>query len=43
LNAAATTEVTLEETFRLSLFQFASATSNAGFGSATIGGGTEQV
>ena len=34
---------TLEETFRVSLFQFVSATSNTGFGSATIGGGTEQV
>jgi len=34
---------TLEETFRLSLFQFISATSNTGFGTATIGGGTEQV
>jgi len=33
----------LEETFRVSLFQFVSATSNTGFGSATIGGGTEQV
>lgn len=34
---------TLKETFRVGLFQFASATSNAGFGTATIGGGTEQV
>ncbi|GAB7012827.1 TrkH family potassium uptake protein [Halolamina salina] len=34
---------TLEETFRVSLFQFVSAASNTGFGSATIGGGTEQV
>ena len=34
---------TLEETFRIGLFQFVSATSNAGFGSAAIGGGTEQV
>nr|WP_323191458.1 TrkH family potassium uptake protein [Halostella sp. PRR32] len=34
---------TLEETFRISLFQFVSATSNTGFGSAAIGGGTEQV
>ncbi|MDH5020572.1 TrkH family potassium uptake protein [Halobacterium rubrum] len=34
---------TFEETFRLSLFQFVSATSNTGFGTATIGGGTEQV
>ncbi|MCD2200962.1 TrkH family potassium uptake protein [Halobacterium sp. KA-4] len=34
---------TLEETFRVSLFQFVSATSNTGFGSATVGGGTEQV
>ncbi|ERG90236.1 MAG: Trk-type K+ transport system, membrane component [Haloquadratum walsbyi J07HQW1] len=34
---------TLEETFRIALFQFVSATSNAGFGSAAIGGGTEQV
>jgi len=34
---------TLEETFRVSLFQFVSATSNTGFGSTTIGGGTEQV
>ncbi|ELZ17285.1 trk system potassium uptake protein TrkH [Haloterrigena salina JCM 13891] len=33
----------LEETFRISLFQFVSATSNAGFGTATIGGGTERV
>ncbi|MFD1598806.1 TrkH family potassium uptake protein [Halobellus rarus] len=34
---------TLEETFRVGLFQFVSATSNTGFGTATIGGGTEQV
>jgi len=34
---------TFEETFRLALFQFVSATSNTGFGTATIGGGTEQV
>ncbi|MDV7350620.1 TrkH family potassium uptake protein [Halorubrum distributum] len=34
---------TLEETFRVSLFQFVSATSNTGFGSASIGGGTERV
>ncbi|CQH64520.1 Trk-type transport system (probable substrate potassium) (plasmid) [Halobacterium hubeiense] len=34
---------TLEETFRVSLFQFVSATSNTGFGSAAVGGGTEQV
>jgi len=34
---------TVEETFRIGLFQFVSATSNTGFGSATIGGGTEQV
>ncbi|QSG15632.1 TrkH family potassium uptake protein [Halapricum desulfuricans] len=33
----------LEETFRISLFQFVSATSNTGFASTTIGGGTEQV
>jgi len=33
----------LEETVRLGLFQFVSATSNTGFGTATIGGGTEQV
>ncbi|ELY57400.1 TrkH family potassium uptake protein [Natronolimnohabitans innermongolicus] len=33
----------LEETFRIGLFQFVSATSNTGFGTATIGGGTEQV
>ena len=35
--------VTLEETFRSSLFQFVSATSNAGFGSVAVGGGTERV
>jgi trk system potassium uptake protein TrkH len=34
---------TLEETFRIGLFQFVSATSNAGFGTTTVGGGTEQV
>jgi len=34
---------TLEETFRIGLFQFVSATSNTGFGTATIGGGTQQV
>ena len=34
---------TLEETFRIALFQFVSATSNTGFGTAAIGGGTEQV
>ena len=34
---------TLEETFRVGLLQFVSATSNTGFGSAAIGGGTEQV
>jgi trk system potassium uptake protein TrkH len=34
---------TLEETFRIGLFQFVSATSNAGFGTATIGAGTERV
>lgn len=34
---------TFEETFRVALFQFVSATSNAGFGTTTIGGGTEQV
>jgi trk system potassium uptake protein TrkH len=34
---------TLEETFRLGLFQFVSAVSNTGFGTATIGEGTEQV
>ncbi|PSP98110.1 potassium transporter Trk [Halobacteriales archaeon QS_4_70_19] len=33
----------LEEAFRIGLFQFVSATSNTGFGTATIGGGTEQV
>jgi trk system potassium uptake protein TrkH len=32
-----------EESFRIGLFQFVSATSNTGFGTATIGGGTEQV
>jgi len=31
----------LEETFRISLFQFVSATSNTGFGTATVGRGTE--
>jgi len=34
---------TLEETFRVALFQFVSGTSNTGFGSAAVGGGTEQV
>jgi len=34
---------TTEETFRVALFQFVSATSNTGFGSATIGAGTEPV
>jgi len=34
---------TLAETVRLGLFQFVSATSNAGFGTTTIGAGTEQV
>lgn len=34
---------TFEETFRIGLFQFVSATSNTGFGTATIGSGTEQV
>lgn len=34
---------TFEETFRVALFQFVSATSNTGFGTAAIGGGTEQV
>jgi trk system potassium uptake protein TrkH len=34
---------TLEHTFRASLFQFVSAVSNTGFGTETIGGGTEQV
>jgi len=34
---------TLEETFRIGLFQFVSATSNTGFGSAAVGGGTERV
>jgi trk system potassium uptake protein TrkH len=33
----------LERTFRIALFQFVSATSNTGFGSTTVGGGTEQV
>ncbi|WP_440771441.1 TrkH family potassium uptake protein [Natronorubrum sp. DTA28] len=33
----------LEETFRIGLFQFVSATSNTGFGTATIGDGTERV
>ncbi|MFC6906590.1 TrkH family potassium uptake protein [Halalkalicoccus tibetensis] len=31
----------LEETFRIALFQFVSATSNTGFGTATIGDGTD--
>lgn len=34
---------TFEHTFRASLFQFVSAVSNTGFGSETIGGGTERV
>ena len=34
---------TLEETVRVSLFQFVSATSNTGFGTATIGEGTRHV
>jgi trk system potassium uptake protein TrkH len=34
---------TFEETFRIGLFQFVSATSNTGFGTAAIGDGTEQV
>ncbi|PSP36881.1 potassium transporter Trk [Halobacteriales archaeon SW_10_66_29] len=34
---------TVEETFRIALFQFVSATSNAGFGTAAIGGGVERV
>jgi len=34
---------TLGETFRIGLFQFVSATSNTGFGTATVGNGTEQV
>jgi trk system potassium uptake protein TrkH len=34
---------TLEETFRIALFQFVSATSNTGFGTTTIGGGTERI
>ncbi|WP_247731315.1 TrkH family potassium uptake protein [Halovivax limisalsi] len=34
---------TFEETFRIALFQFVSATSNTGFGTAAIGGGTERV
>ena len=32
-----------EETFRAGLFQFVSATSNTGFGTAAIGGGTERA
>ena len=34
---------TAEETFRVALFQFVSATSNAGFGTATVGEGTDVV
>lgn len=34
---------TFEETFRIALFQFVSATSNTGFGTTTIGGGTDVV
>jgi trk system potassium uptake protein TrkH len=33
----------IEETFRISLFQFVSATSNTGFGTASVGGGVERV
>ncbi|MDJ1430920.1 TrkH family potassium uptake protein [Halostagnicola sp. A-GB9-2] len=34
---------TVEETFRTALFQFVSATSNTGFGTTTIGDGTERA
>lgn len=34
---------TVEETFRIALFQFVSSTSNAGFGTAAIGDGTDRV
>lgn len=34
---------TLEETFRIALFQFVSAASNAGFGTTTLGTGTGKV
>lgn len=34
---------TFEETFRIGLFQFISATSNTGFGTTAIGGGTEVI
>jgi trk system potassium uptake protein TrkH len=34
---------TLAETVRVSIFQFVSATSNAGFATAAVGAGTEQV
>jgi trk system potassium uptake protein TrkH len=34
---------TVEETFRVALFQFVSATSNAGFGTVTVGNGAERV
>ncbi|WP_232833770.1 TrkH family potassium uptake protein [Saliphagus sp. LR7] len=34
---------TVEETVRIGLFQFVSATSNTGFGTATIGSGTERA
>ncbi|SDJ58584.1 trk system potassium uptake protein TrkH [Halovenus aranensis] len=34
---------TVEESFRVGLFQFVSATSNTGFGTTTIGGATERV
>ncbi len=34
---------TIEETFRTGLFQFVSATSNTGFGTATVGAGTEKA
>lgn len=33
----------VEEIFRIGLFQFVSGTSNTGFGTATIGGGTERA
>ncbi|WP_323173853.1 TrkH family potassium uptake protein [Natrialba sp. PRR66] len=33
----------IEATFRTALFQFVSATSNAGFGTTTIGNGTEKI
>ena len=34
---------TVEEYFRAALFQFVSATSNTGFGTAAVGGGTERA